>query len=633
MVHSRNSLLAALIVTTVVVTIALSWAGWRLMNLQRDSDQRRVQEQRVAAADNMAAIIRGKLAETGERLSQAAANPTAPLAGVNGGVLVFRADGALNAVGLPFVPAVPDTSSIDSMFDDAEALEFARADLVAAANAYRVLVSHDDPAVRVGALVRLARVAEKQGNTGDALRIYKQLEQSDKVRFKHLPARFIALYQQHAIAQARSDADRAGSLHTVLTDGLDTGEWLLTRDAADYYRDQLKMGERPTSWALAEAGEHIVQTAGAPLSQRGQRVLNGSERNILVMWRGNGPTIAMLAVFLDQFLPLPAPNVAGHLADPSGRWLAGERAVPPDAVEPRVVGDSEYAWILHVGGTAPGGDVPSNRALIAMIGAMLVFLWGAMYFMARAIRREAAVARLQSDFVAAVSHEFRTPLTAIRQMTEMLEAGRVTSSERQQAYYHVLTGEASRLQRLVETLLNFGRMEAGAARYQLEDLDLGALIQRVVQQIDPAQVSGRRIVTSGPEAGIVVRADANALALAVRNLIDNAIKYSPDSTEVRVEWGGGAGSASVRVIDNGIGIPRAEHQAIFEKFVRGRSAIDTSVAGTGVGLAMVRQVLRAHGGAVEVESEVGRGSTFTLTLPLVDSPPSVSDSRSVVAVR
>jgi two-component system, OmpR family, phosphate regulon sensor histidine kinase PhoR len=145
--------------------------------------------------------------------------------------------------------------------------------------------------------------------------------------------------------------------------------------------------------------------------------------------------------------------------------------------------------------------------------------------------------QLQSEFVAAVSHEFRSPLTTIRQMSEMLDMGRVPGDERRRAYYQVLAGEAARLQRLVETLLNFGRMEAGAARYTLVAADLASLVRRVVGELQPAaRESGTHIEIDGPP-GVLVNADQHALALALRNLIDNAIKYSPGQPVVRVEWG------------------------------------------------------------------------------------------------
>ena len=116
--------------------------------------------------------------------------------------------------------------------------------------------------------------------------------------------------------------------------------------------------------------------------------------------------------------------------------------------------------------------------------AVLVLLSGATYMMARAIRREAHVARLQSDFVAAVSHEFRSPLTTIRQMAEMLEMGRLQDESRRRQYYRMLAAEAGRLQRLVETLLNFGRMEAGVERYRLVEADAVRVVRTVVSELE-----------------------------------------------------------------------------------------------------------------------------------------------------
>ena len=125
-------------------------------------------------------------------------------------------------------------------------------------------------------------------------------------------------------------------------------------------------------------------------------------------------------------------------------------------------------------------------------GAMLVFVWGATYFMARAIRREAAVARLQSDFVAAVSHEFRSPLTTVRQMAEMLEDGSRADRRTAARVLPSLAGEAARLQRLVETLLNFGRMEAGAERYRFDDRRRCRAGREVVDEIEPqARAAGK----------------------------------------------------------------------------------------------------------------------------------------------
>jgi signal transduction histidine kinase len=226
------------------------------------------------------------------------------------------------------------------------------------------------------------------------------------------------------------------------------------------------------------------------------------------------------------------------------------------------------------------------------------------------------VSRLQSEFVATVSHEFRSPLTAMRQLSEILALGRVPSEERRQKYYDTLVAETRRLQRLVETVLNFGRMEDGARRYRFEETDAGDVVEGVVSEFAPElAASGRRIEVSRPSGPCPVQADPEAIALAVRNLLDNALKYSPDEPAVFVSWGREDDAVAIRVRDEGMGIPAGEQRMIFQKFVRGRAAIAANVKGTGVGLAMVRHIVRAHGGDIRVASAPGEGSTFTMRLP------------------
>ena len=357
---------------------------------------------------------------------------------------------------------------------------------------------------------------------------------------------------------------------------------------------------------------------------------------VLVLWRSTGDRTALLSAFAGRFFSAAAPEgLAWRLADAGGEAIVGDAAAPLQSAA-RLLGNSEYPWTVHTWstGSQPLGNAGSSRTiLLAMMAAMLVFVWGASYFIARAIRREAEVARLQSDFVAAVSHEFRSPLTTVRQMAEMLETDRLPSEERRRKYYRVIASEAARLQRLVETLLNFGRMEAGAAHYHFADVDAAELVRNVVQEIEPqAREAGRHIEINGPDAEVRLRGDAGALALALRNLIDNAIKYSPDESTVRVHWKTEDNHAAICVVDRGVGIPPSEQQAIFRKFVRGRSAIDANIKGTGVGLSMVQEIALAHGGEVRLDSEIRRGSAFTLLLPLATADLKVGTTRHEAGV-
>jgi signal transduction histidine kinase len=247
---------------------------------------------------------------------------------------------------------------------------------------------------------------------------------------------------------------------------------------------------------------------------------------------------------------------------------------------------------------------------------MFVFIWGATALMIRAVHRERAVARLQSDFVAAVSHEFRSPLTTVRQMGEMLEMGRPSDEPGRQLYYRSIVNEAMRLQRLIETLLNFGRLEAGTEHLDMVDVDVAAVIEAAVSGAAPEAGHRETTIDVGEPPRARVRADRDALSLALRNLIENAIKYSPPRSVVRVRCGLNESRVGFAVSDEGAGISLVEQGMIFRKFVRGQAARDGRVKGTGIGLALVRRVVAAHGGTVDLDSEIGRGSTFTIWVPV-----------------
>jgi signal transduction histidine kinase len=235
----------------------------------------------------------------------------------------------------------------------------------------------------------------------------------------------------------------------------------------------------------------------------------------------------------------------------------------------------------------------------------------------RGVSRELAVARLQSDFVAAVSHEFRTPLTSLKQLAELLSSGRVASDERRARYYEVMERETGRLHRLVEGLLDFGRMEAGALEFSWERVTPSDLVRRVVTEFETELgESGYHVELSADATAPPVRADSEALGRAVWNLLDNAVKYSPDRKTVWVDVSQDDGRLAIAVRDQGVGIPAVEREMVFQKFIRGTSSNGSGIKGTGIGLAMVKHIVEAHGGEVRVESEVGQGSTFTILIPV-----------------
>ena len=201
----------------------------------------------------------------------------------------------------------------------------------------------------------------------------------------------------------------------------------------------------------------------------------------------------------------------------------------------------------------------------------------------------------------------------------------MATEDRRETYYRALGRQTDRLQRLVESLLDFGRMEAGTSPYQMEPLDACALIRSVVNEFEQDSAASGYHVELRVEGlqGMTptVTGDREALTHAVWNLLDNAVKYSPECRTVWVDVERSGSRLAIRVRDRGLGVPSNEHEDIFRRFVRGADAKALGITGTGIGLAMVRHIVSAHGGEVSMASEPGAGSTFTLVLPMVDACP------------
>jgi signal transduction histidine kinase len=239
-----------------------------------------------------------------------------------------------------------------------------------------------------------------------------------------------------------------------------------------------------------------------------------------------------------------------------------------------------------------------------------------VFLVAGAAAREVRVAELKSNFVASVSHDLKTPLALIQLFAETLELGRVRSADRAQEYYRIINGEAKKLTRLIENILDFSRMEAGLRPYTLAPADIGELVQRVIYVMQPQFAQGQFTVDSTIAPGLPeVEADAVAVERAVENLLNNAVKYSGDSRRIEVDVYRDPGEVVVRVRDHGIGIAKRDQRRIFRKFFRVTQELGGGPQGTGLGLAIVDHTMRGHGGYVGVDSEPGVGSTFTLHFP------------------
>jgi signal transduction histidine kinase len=254
-----------------------------------------------------------------------------------------------------------------------------------------------------------------------------------------------------------------------------------------------------------------------------------------------------------------------------------------------------------------------QRALMWVLAGIMAL---GVFFVARAAAREVRVADMKSTFVSSVSHDLKTPLALIQLFAETLELGRLKNTERAHEYYRIINSEARKLTRLINNLLDFSKIEAGLRRYKREPVNLTDLTRHVLESLESQFRHNQYTVSSRLAEDVPVLIDAEAAEQALENLLSNAMKYSPVHREIVVEVDRAGGYGVVRVRDRGIGIPPRLQRKIFRKFYRIQTDAGSGPQGTGLGLAIVDHVMRGHGGFVRVESEPGRGSTFTLHFPL-----------------
>jgi signal transduction histidine kinase len=252
-----------------------------------------------------------------------------------------------------------------------------------------------------------------------------------------------------------------------------------------------------------------------------------------------------------------------------------------------------------------------------ILGVLSLMMIGGLALTYRSVSKEVALARLKSDFVSNVSHELRTPLALIRLYAETLELGRITAEEKKEEYYCIIRKESERLTALINNILDFSRIEAGRKEYDFRETDIAELVRNTLDayrfQIEQQGFAFEQSIDSSIPA---VRVDREAIARALVNLVNNALKYSANEKFICVRLYRADGALKLEVIDRGIGITRREQAKIFEKFYRTGDALVHNTKGSGLGLSLVRHITQAHGGKVEVESTPGKGSKFTLSLPL-----------------
>ena len=252
-----------------------------------------------------------------------------------------------------------------------------------------------------------------------------------------------------------------------------------------------------------------------------------------------------------------------------------------------------------------------------LIIALDVFLIIGVILTFRNVRREVKLAQNKSDFISNVSHELRTPLALISMFAETLEMGRLKSAEKRKEYYGIIHKEAQRLTGIVNNILSFSQMDAGKKELDLKTVDLGDICNGVLTTYEFRLEKEGFSLDKKIEEGLKISADADAIAEIVINLLDNAIKYSEDKKQLELKVKKQSENVILSLDDQGMGISKSDQKYIFEKFFRSSTGDLAKKQGTGLGLALVKQIVDAHKATIELKSELGKGSSFIIKFPLI----------------
>ena len=322
-------------------------------------------------------------------------------------------------------------------------------------------------------------------------------------------------------------------------------------------------------------------------------------------------------IALDEAAVLSAVSVAAAGTSSLPRFQFTRSATAQDGLLGQRFPGLGVAFLENPGAAVARAVWPQRAGYLGILGLVIsVTLFGG-YLLLRDVRRETRLAGLRSHFVSSVSHELKTPLTSIRMFAETLRMRGATDPTTQAEYLDTIVGESERLTRLLNNVLDHSQIEQDQKIYHPTPTSLPEIVDRATTAMEYALSQGGFTLQVDAETGLgSVVVDADAVEQAILNLLTNAMKYSGEGREIAVRLHAVDGHAVIEVTDQGVGIPEQEQARVTEKFYRVRSPENDRIPGTGLGLTLVDHVARAHGGRLEVRSEVGRGTTVAIHLPL-----------------
>ena len=563
------------------------------------------------------------------------------------------------------------------LFKSAEEAEFKTKNYPLAIRSYQKLMdTASDNDSRAVLLNHIGRSYTKSGKHLKAIEVYQKIlkECPNELSSDGIPLGIIALYQTGTIYYKIDRKINGEEAFFELYKDLLESRWPLTKSQFHFYRNKVKdilktstaeIAEQEDEKGLMKKWEELQMCEEEQLTRMNhienliQKVFpfietkRSADSAVPGSFYHISETIGK-EIYLVSYTPLEKnsifgvrinsdvlaeqqlPQILGKLPlredwlvqvrDEFGNVVAGEdmthlkEPVPPLSYSEGFE-DNFLPWKVNIYQTDPGSaerqfNLRRNIYILTVAVVIVAILFGG-FLAIRSMAKELQIAKLKSEFVSTVSHEFRTPLTSIRYLAELLQRGRVQEENKKQQYYETITSESERLSRLIENILDFSKIEAGMKEYQFEETDITKLAEDVAVRFGQ-QVVGEKFVIEQEISNQMpkVFADKEAVSRALLNLLDNAFKYSGESLKAYLRvWSDGE-NIFLEVKDEGIGISKQDQAKIFEKFYRSGDVHHTSVKGSGIGLTLVAHIIKAHEGYVLLKSELGKGTKVTIRLPV-----------------
>lgn len=616
--HTRQIflfLVAILVPAGVLIGLAV-----QVINQDRELASKHALDQRREAADQVQRELASRL-ETiklqeinrlirspGGDSAHSSGNPAAIFtARLEGDRLVFPWD-------VPAEPSKQGSKEFAARRQAGEAQEFVQKDYGAAALAYRAaLAAALQPEDRSEARLLLARTLAKAGNKEEASREYAAIltdsgEARDELgigyRFYGAAGQLSLKREPEAVLRfLNTEANGSGDLAPAEVYMLRTQIASFPQTQTAPLRQQIakRVGEIEQIEAFSKDFPRVKAQVEAGSASSSVWVPYGRELWLVTVTRPQPP------------LPALAISVSAAKVVPPGVKLLS-RSANGDALGEAFPG-LRVEWSDNRFAKNGSGSLPIALWMAALTLVLGVAAFGG-YLLLRDVNRDVRMNEVRSQFVASVSHELKTPLTAIRMFAETVAMGRTRDPQTNSEYLETIVSECERLARLVDNVLDFSKIEQGKKIYRFRPTRLEQVADSAARAMQfPLAQQGFRLRVSVEGEMPELQADSDAMEQAILNLLTNAMKYSGDAREIEMRLSARNGAAVIAVADHGLGISPEEQQRIFEKFYRAPSHESRLIAGTGLGLTLVAHIASAHGGRVEVESVLGSGSTFSILIP------------------